>query len=241
MIRDLVKILFLALLAVAGGVGIYVYSFRNSSQQQIVDLQRQKQELEQIVQRLGSERRIAQVLVTDQHRDSQNVLKTTLLLVEESRAGVALPPKRITVAGDHIYIDALVIKFDEEYSKAGDPLRGQSIALFDKVFGSAEMPDQATRIDPPGRIPDIYRGSDAAVSEFEQSLWKSFWNLASNPELARSQGVRVAQGQSIYGPLATDKLYTLTIRPDGNIDMTAQPVPAVFREAMKESSSSGPF
>src|SRR5690606_41553723 len=45
-------------------------------------------------------------------------------------------PRRITVRGDHVYIDALVIKFDQSFLKAGDELRGQSIALFDKIFGS---------------------------------------------------------------------------------------------------------
>ncbi len=233
MLRNLAKIIFLAALTVAGSVGIYVYQTRNTAQEQIADLTKKKEQLEQIVQRLGSERRIAQVLVTEQHRDENNVLVTTLLLVEETRAGASLPPKRITVRGDHIYIDALVIKFQEQYIKEGDVLRGQSIALFDKIFGSAEKPEQATRIDEPGRIPDIYRGSDAKVSDFEQALWKGFWKLAEDPQLAQSQGVRVAQGQSIYGPLKPELLYTLTIKPDGNIDMTQQPVPAVFREAMR--------
>jgi Ni/Co efflux regulator RcnB len=239
MLRNLTKLAFLTILAVAGVAGIVAYhQSRDVKDERIAELKREKQQLEQIVERLSSERRIAQVLVTEQHRDDKGVLHTTLLLVEETKAGRTLPPKRITVRGDHVYIDALVIKFEENYIKDGDALRGQSIALFDKVFGSAEKPADATRIDEPGRIPEIYRGADVTVSDYEQALWREFWRLAEDQELARTQGVRVAQGQSVYGPLKPDLLYTMTIKPDGNIDMTAAPVPAVFREAMRKELAS---
>ncbi len=233
MLRNLAKIAFLAALACAGSVGIYIYQARDAADQEKADLKRRNQQLEQIVERLSSERRIAQVLVTEQQRDEQGLLHTTLLFVEETRDGRTLSPRRITVRGDQIYIDALVIKFGHDYIKEGDALRGQSIALFDKIFGSAEKPDEATRIDEPGRIPEMYRGTDPRISDFEQALWRGFWELAQNPELAASQGVRIAQGQSVYGPLRPELLYTLTITPDGNIDMTAQPVPAVYRVALK--------
>ncbi|MCC6240411.1 MAG: hypothetical protein IT448_08965 [Phycisphaerales bacterium] len=236
MVRNLAKLIFLACLVVAGSVGIYYYQTRSAAERKIAALAQQNQELEQLVHRLASQRRIAQVLVTEQNRDADGVLHTTLLFVEETRDGRPLSPQRITVLGDHIYIDALVIKFEDEYIKSNDALRGQSIALFDKIFGSAQKPEQATHIDAPGRIPEIYRGTDARVSNFEQSLWRGFWDLAQDPKLAASQGVRVARGQSVYGPLTPDQLYTLTIRPDGNIDMTVAPVPAVFRQAMKEAA-----
>lgn len=233
MVRTAVKIVFLAALVLAGAAGIYIYSGANSDARQIAELRRETEQLQQIVSRLSAERRIAQVLVTDQQRDDAGILVTTLLFVEETRDGRTLPPKQIVVRGDHAYIDALVIKFDKPYLESGDALRGQSIALFDKIFGSAQAPDDATRIDTPGRIPEIYRNTDPVISQFEQSLWDQFWELAANPAQAAQAGVRVAHGQSVYGPFESDKLYILTIETNGNISMTAQPVPAVYREAMR--------
>ena len=233
MARTVIKVVFLGMLVLAGSAGIYLYQHSDPDARQIADLTRQKEQLEQIVQRLSAERRIAQVLVTQQHRDEQGVLVTTLLFVEETRSGRTLPPKQVVVRGEHAYIDALVIKFDKPYLENGDALRGQSIALFDKIFGSAQTPQDATRIDSPGHIPEIYRDTDPRISEFEQSLWQRFWELAADPEQAAAAGVRVAHGQSVYGPFEPDKLYTLTIETNGNISMTSQPVPAVYREAMK--------
>ncbi len=233
MLRTAFKIAFLALLVAAGTVGVYIYSGADSDAQQIAQLRREAEQLQQIVQRLSAERRIAQVLVTEQHRDEDGQLITTLLFVEETRDGRTLPPKQIVVRGEHVYIDALVIKFEQPYLESGDALRGQSIALFDKIFGSAQTPEEATRIDTPGRIPEIYRNTDPVISQFEQSLWNQFWELARDPRQAAQAGVRVAHGQSVYGPFEPDMLYTLTIETNGNISMSAQPVPAVYREAMK--------
>lgn len=234
MIRQVLKIASLFVLLMAGAVGVWYYQQQSSAQRQIADLKRETQQLQAIVERLSTERRIAQVLVTDQQR-VDGVLETTLLFVEETRDGRTQSPRRITVRGDHVYIDALVIKFDQSFLKAGDELRGQSIALFDKIFGSAQTPDQAERIDHPGRIPEIYRGTSAHVSQFEQTLWSQFWALATDAEFARANGVRVAHGQSVYGPFEPGKLYILGIEPNGNISMTAEPVPAVYREWMKQA------
>lgn len=233
MARTVSKVIFLAMLVLLGSAGIYLYRHSDPDARQLAALQREKEQLEQIVQRLSAERRIAQVLVTEQIRDEQGVLVTTLLFVEESRSGRTLPPKQVVVRGEHAYIDAMVTKFEQAYLESGDALRGQSIALFDKIFGSAQAPEEATRLDTPGRIPEIYRDTDPRISEFELSLWQRFWELASDPQKAAAAGVRVAHGQSVYGPFEPDKLYTLTIETNGNISMTSQPVPAVYREAMK--------
>lgn len=232
MIRQTLKIVALFVLLAAGTVGVWYYQDQSSASRKIADLTREKEQLEAIVERLSTEKRVAQVLVTDQRR-VDGVLETTLLFVEEAKDGRSLPPRQIVVRGDHAYIDALVIKFDQSFLKAGDALRGHSIALFDKIFGSAQTPEQAYRIDQPGRIPEIYRGTPSHIGEFEQTLWSQFWALATDPDFARQQGVRVAHGQSVYGPFEPGKLYTLSIEANGNINMTAQPVPAVFREWMK--------
>ncbi len=62
----------------------------------------------------------------------------------------------------------MVVKFDGKYVAGRDPLRGQSIALFTRLFGDKQTPEQAHRIDDPAQIPTIYRGVDPRVSDFEE-------------------------------------------------------------------------
>jgi hypothetical protein len=65
---------------------------------------------------------------------------------------------------------------------------------------------------------------------FEKALWNEFWQLANDPKLAKSRGVRAAHGQAVSMKLQKDKYYVLEQRVTG--DMTIRPVvvPAVLRD-----------
>lgn len=232
MFRSIAKIFGLCVLVLAGSVGIYAFYAQSPQEKQIRQLQEEKKVLQQIVQRLGEERRIAEMLVTDQ-KTIDGVLNTTVLFVEYAKDGTALPPKSFTLKGEKIHIDALVIKFDGQYVQQNDPLRGQSIALFTKIYGDQQTPAQGFDIDSPGRIPEIYRGADPKVSAFEQKLWQDFWRLAEDKQYRQEMGVRVADGQGTWGPLEPDKLYTLSIESNGGINKTSEPLRGIYREALK--------
>jgi hypothetical protein len=232
MFRGIAKILLLSVLVVAGSVGIYLYRDHFSASRDIRRLEEEKKELQQIVQRLSAESRRADVLVTDQ-KTIDGVLNTTLLFVEYDRNEVALPAKRFTVKGDFIHIDAMVIKFERGFIEENDPLRGHSIALFTKIYGDAERPADAAMIDPPNEIPGIYRDADPRVSEFEMQLWKNFWKLAEDPKLRAERGVRIANGQGVWGPFEINRLYTLTIESDGGLNLVYEPIKGIYQEALK--------
>lgn len=232
MVRSLAKVLFLAALVVAGSYGIVAYRDHFSASHQIDQLQQDKRQLQQIVQRLGSERRVAEVLVTDQ-KEVNGVQQTTLLFVEYARDGSSLPPKSFTIVGNVAHIDAMVIKFDHDLVQQDDPLRGHSIALFTKLYGDHQSPDHAFLIDQPGQVPDYYRGSDPRVSPFEQDLWNNFWKLADDPAYRQAKGVRVADGQAVWGPFSPDRLYTITIEADGGLNKTSEPIKGIYRDALQ--------
>lgn len=232
MFRAIVKIVMLSVLVVGGAVGIYVYQDRTSDSRKIEKLEEEKHELKQIVQRLSDEKRVAEVLVTDQN-EVDDVLRTTLLFVEYAKDGSSLPPKSFTIDGKTAHIDALVIKFERDFLKENDPLRGHSIALFTKLYGDQQSPASAEQIDAPGRIPDVYRGADPKVSAFEQELWNNFWKLAEDPQYRQRHGVRIANGQGVWGPFERDKLYTITIESDGGLNITSEPLRGIYREALK--------
>jgi hypothetical protein len=221
----------MACLIVLGSLGLWIYQDRFSSDVQIRKLQAQTQELQTIVQRLSTERRVADLMVLNRQVQG-NVPVTTLLFVEYDRKGNDLPAKSFVVRGNDIHIDAMVIMFDRDLVKADDPLRGHSIALFTSIYGDRQMPANATQIDAPGSIPDIYRGADAHVTAFETSLWAEFWKLTEDKELREKRGVRIAEGQGVWGPLQTDKLYTLTLDNAGGLNLSSEPMKGIYRAAI---------
>jgi hypothetical protein len=255
--KNLLSLALFAGLVAASTAAVWVYERRNSAAWQIqkleADRQRmarefeierqhlieQKQQLETIVQRLGAEKRVAEVLVTDQQKTDRGVLHTELLFVEYAKDGTALPPKTFAIDGNTAHIDAMVIKFDRDFVGRNDPLRGHSIALFCRLFGEAQSPDHAWPIDEPGKVPEIYRGADSAaqnpkLAAFERELWENFWRLAEDKDYRASKGVRVANGQGVWGPFAPDRLYTLTLDADGGLNLSSEPLKGIYREAIKQ-------
>src|SRR3954451_16236135 len=157
MLRALWKILALTCLVLTGSLGLWVYQDRFSASHEIARLEKKTQMLEQVVKRLGDEKRVAELLVTEQKTDTGGNLQTTLLFVEYTRGGESLPPKVFTIEGKLAHVDAMVIKFDQHFVAEGDPLRGHSIALFTRIYGDQQSPASAMNIDEPGKVPDIYR------------------------------------------------------------------------------------
>ena len=236
MLRTTAKLLGLFVLVIAGSSGIIAYHNHFAAERKVEQLQEEKKQLQQIVKRLGEEKRVAEVLVTEQ-ATVDGELHTTLILVEYAKDGSPLPPKSFSFVGKMAHIDAMVIKFDRGFVEENDALRGHSIALFTKIYGDKQSPAEASHIDEPGTIPTVYRGVDPRVSKFEQELWKNFWKLAEDPAFRQQHGVRVANGQGLWGPFESDKIYTITIESDGGLNMTSEPLKGIYREALKRKST----
>ena len=237
MLRPLAKIFGLSFLLLVASVGVVYYQHSVSNEKKIEKLQDERRQLEQVVTRLEHEKRVADVLVSRQEKNAAGVLETTLLFVEYDKAGNALPAKSFTIEGNTAHIDAMVIKFDHDYVAANDPLKGHSIALFTKIYGDHQPPAQAPTIDPPGKIPDIYRAADPVVSEFELNLWRDFWRLYDDENYRKSKGVRALGGHGLWGPFQPDKLYTITIESDGGLNMTSEPLKGIYRAAMMQKAA----
>jgi hypothetical protein len=237
MIRTVAKLASLSALFVAGLLVLTVYRDQTGERALRVAAEQKAEQLTQVVQRLGAERRVADVIVTEQV-DSGGGTKTTLLFVEYGRDGASLPARRFTVDGDVAYVDAMVIKFDGKFVEHNDPLRGHSIALFTRLYGENQPPEKGYRIDEPGRIPAVYRGADPYVTDFERELWANFWKLADDEAYRKEMGVRVAQGEAVWTKLQPDRLYTLTLESDGGLNITSSPLKGIYREALRGAVSS---
>src|SRR5688572_1942891 len=237
MLRPLAKIFGLSFLLLIASVGVVYYQHAASAEKKIEKLQDEKRQLEQVVTRLEHEKRVADVLVSRQETNDAGGLETTLLFVEYDKAGNALPAKSFTIEGNTAHIDAMVIKFEHDYVANNDPLKGHSIALFTKIYGDNQSPAEAATIDTPGAIPDVYRGADPVVSEFELNLWNDFWKLYEDENYRKSKGVRALGGHGLWGPFQPDKLYTISIESDGGLNMTAEPLKGIYRAAMNGAAT----
>lgn len=235
MARELVRVFALVFLLLAGGAGIYLYYGHLSTERALRDEQEKNRVLREVIGRLTAERRVAEMLVTDQQVVG-GVKTTTVLFVEYSRDGKAtLPPRTFVVRGENAHLDAMVVKFDPELVGQGDPLRGATIALFTRMYGDATAPEQGTPIDVPGEIPAAYAGADPKVSAFEMELWKDFWKLAHDETARKTRGVRAVVGQGLWEPLKPETLYTVTLEAAGGLSLTREPVKGVFRQAMRQA------
>jgi hypothetical protein len=231
MLRAIAKIAGVLLLVVVGSIALHWYATHDEQSRKLAEAQARADKLTEIVQRLSDERRVAEVIVTDQ-KTIDGVRNTSLLFVEYARDGSSLPARSFTIQGEMGHIDAMVIKFERNFVSDNDPLRGHSIALFTRIYGDHQTPEKAEMIDAPGKIPDIYRGDDPRVEGFEQDLWNSFWKLYDDENFRKEKGVRTSSGQGVWGKFERDKVYRITLESDGGLNLIASAQPGIYREAL---------
>jgi hypothetical protein len=243
MLRATLKFSFVTTFLLAAAAGLFLYQKHDATAAKLRAAEKRNDFLKTVVARLTSERRVADVIVTDQAHDPvSGKLKTTLLFVEYARDGATtLPPKSFTIEGNVAHLDALVVKFAGKFVEENDPLKGHSVALFTRLYGESQAPENAFPIDARSGVPDVYRSPDAAPtaeqSAFEHDLWSNFWRLADDASYRASMGVRVAQGEGVWSPFLPGRLYTVSIESDGGLNLTSEPLKGIYREAMKRGAS----
>jgi len=207
-----------SLLAVA--LAVVVAFFAWDYLQKEAQHRRELRTLQEIIQRLTAEERVAQVVVTDRTVDPSGAVVTRLEFHEWDRAGKRLPPVFATITGKEVYFEALFIKFQNEYVEKGEKLRGKAIILFRRIFGAAQAPDQGVFIDPKAEdgIPCVYR-VDEKPSPFEVSLWKRFWDYAEHPEEAAKLGVSVMGCKAPGNRLPANSVWDLKATASGDINL----------------------
>jgi hypothetical protein len=242
--RWLVKVITLTALVVGSALGVWVYERRRSTearlQEQVRQLEEQRQHLQSLVARLTASRRRAELVVIEQEYEGSasggrgsKVKSTTLLFSELAPDGSRLPPRFFTIRGNVVYVDTLVIKFEREFIEKDDPLRGHSLALFLRLFGQYQAPADGFRIDDPDRPPEVYRDStprSQALREFEAQLWKDFWQIAQDPGQRAKLGIRAMHGEAPWWYMYPDTVYTVTIEADGGLTIIPRPMDDLFRQ-----------
>jgi hypothetical protein len=148
------------------------------------------------IERLGRDRRLARIEVLDRIEGTEGEdPRTALRFIELDDEGRELARRDLEVPGEIVHIDGWTARFP-----AGKVASGDDIPL-----------------DTPGAIPDGYAGSEAV--RFEQAIWKRFWTLATDPDAARSAGLRVAQGESVYKPMHPGDVFELRVEAVGGMTL----------------------
>jgi hypothetical protein len=190
---------------------------------QIQQLREQAQALEAAVRLLRHTERRARIVVLDQAPGADGHLVTRIRFTELDPSGDPIGESReFSVTGDEVYVDTLVIKFEDEFVTAGDALKGRSLLLFRRIFGDRHRPVDAHVLDREGQMPQAY-AAEKAPSAFERELWARFWTLANDPAEARRRGLRALHGEAVSTKLRKGGVYAVTFRSTG--ELTIQPAP----------------
>jgi hypothetical protein len=186
----------------------------------ILRIEQEKQRLETYLRILKRVDRRARVEVLRQAKDQRGNLQTTIRFTEVDGAGKPVSVSReMTLPGQEVYFDTLVIKFDDHFIEQGDPLKGGALMVFRRVFSSTMRAEDGFVIDKEGQEPEVYAERHAA-SAFEKDLWKRFWELANDEKLARERGVRAIHGDAPYMLLEPDRVYEICLRSTGEVIIT---------------------
>ena len=171
-----------------------------------------------MIDRLGRTRRLAHVQVLGQRPGTDGVPETDILFIELDNEGAELARQTFTIPGDVLFIDAWSVKFAQEHVAMGHPLFGRALVLLRRIYSERMAPIDGFPIDTPGAVPPGYAVGE--VGRFEQRLWEHFWAIAGDARLAASMGVRVAQGEAVYKPIAPGQAFELTVDAVGGMSLT---------------------
>lgn len=184
---------------------------------QIRALTERNQALEAAVRLLRHSERRARLVVLDQGPGADGNVKTRVRFTELDSQGNAVgEPRELALEGEEIYVDALVVKFEDNFVTAGDALKGKALLLFRRIFTDRRRPADGDVLDREGQMPQSY-AAERAPTAFERELWARFWELANNPEEAQRRGVRALHGEAVSTRLRKDRVYTITLRSTGEL------------------------
>jgi hypothetical protein len=187
-------------------------------------LQARVRELEAALRLLKVDHRLARLRVVDQRPapGRPGGVETDVVFQELGTDGEPLGQSQaFTLAGKVAYVDALVIKFGDDYVERGDALRGSSLCLFRRLFSEHQFPSEGFPLDGVGQRPTVYGGDDLPPA-WESALWQRFWDYANDPEAAAALGVRALHGEAPYVELRAGRNYLVELRASGGLSLRAE-------------------
>jgi hypothetical protein len=186
----------------------------------VAEKARQISRMELAMNLLKTDQRLAKLDVLDQTTDADTgKTSTTIRFTELTPDGDSVgEPREFTLQGDMVYLDNWIVKFDDEYVEQADLLRGTSLALFRRVFGEFQTPNDGFILDEEGLMPQAYE-LGGEPGDFAKEIWKDFWSFANNPEAAKQKGIRAAHGEAVSMKVTPGKSYKIILRASDGLSI----------------------
>lgn len=215
-------LLYTIVLLLCGAVGYKIY---NIAAQYLYE----NAILKQIITRLEADSRVAEVLVTGvNYNEVDQKTYTTIKFLEYASDGKPLQPQYFTFSGNIIQFQSLVVRFDDQYIRQADRLKGKSAYLFWKAF---VLDGEETQEHPITQVNEVPRGYRLANQEnpVETEFWGHFWEYALDPQEAGLAGIKNAQIEAPGTMFVPGNLYTIKIEHDGGLRIDASPLSMILR------------
>jgi hypothetical protein len=185
------------------------------------DLKVLVEKLETRIALLKVDHRVAKLTVVEQGpKEEGGPTFSTVEFVELNDEGQPIGdiPRQFLLPGDTVYVDYLVVKFDDKYVEEKDIDRNTSICLFSRIFGDQQKPIDGYALDKVNSQPSAYaRGGQ--MSDFEKSIWDDFWSIANDEAKAKEKGIRAAHGQALSMKVQKGKTYRIQLRASDGLSI----------------------
>ena len=187
------------------------------------DLRKSQLQIEQLtvsMRLLKVNRRVAEITVLQQIEEPQTGQVLTEFAFQEidSEGNAIENPRTFRIAGDMLYVDFWVVKFQDEFVEVAAVDKSTSICLFRRLFGEFQEPHEGFTLDEVGQRPAIY--GDQPITDFEQSIWSNFWAIANDPAQAAELGIRAAHGEAVATRLRRGQRYRISLRASDGLSIT---------------------
>ena len=148
--------------------------------------------------------------------------ETTVRFTElDAEGGPIGPPKELTIPGTRLYVEGIVVKFGDEYVEEGDPLRGTSICLLQRLFSEEMAPEDGLELDSVNQHPLPFTGDDLPDPLY-RDLFQRVWDYANDPEAAERIGVRAIQAEAPSMEVRPGRTDRLELRQSGGMTLRAE-------------------
>jgi hypothetical protein len=184
--------------------------------QLMAELSRAKEQLEMANKLLKIDHRLARIKVLEKGQDPGNNEKYCLVEFSEvdDQGNPIGVPKTFRLKGERLYIDAFIVKFDDQFVESSDALRSTSMYMFRRIFGEDDGLEGGypLDVDDQGIVHAAAYVRGSRLTEFEQKIWREFWAISNDPEKQKEMGVRNNHGQINYIDPLPGQVYEFTLR-----------------------------
>ena len=221
------SVLWFLLIAGLGVLGFLWYQKETEKDRKIEEQARVIGALAQKLDRAWAEDLVADVRVESMEKNRATGKTEIKATFAQYSPGTEKPvfTKQMTLLGDEIYIDALVVKFERKIIEEGDGLKGRSLLLFRRAFGDRQEPADGVPLFQKAAdgketgIPEALQ-VDQVPSQFEKDIWSRFWTYANDIKSAEDAGIRLVQGEAPHVRAVPGQVYKLTLRRSGGLEIT---------------------